>query len=253
MRKTFKSIKTWAVSALCVALLAGCTKDDFINKISDTYSTLTNGSSKFFTKEDGDNDGKPDGKVWNILDTKGEVKYYINPTVYMIAWRSEAKVSDASSEYVRLIREEMDAYGYVNVDNEDEADIVVNAVNFRLQYTNVVWVPGTDINPYYDFWGGYYPWLYPFTITVYTNKVLIEAVDAESLRVYRDWYNNIWKPANQDKYPSSGNVPEDKRPLTVWKCDIAGELSNESNSVNDSYVFNLIPQAFRQSSYMDIN
>ena len=77
-------MKTLVVSAVCVALLAGCTKDDFINKISDTYSTLTNGSSKFFTKDDGDNNGKPDGKVWNILDTKGEVKYYINPTKFQV-------------------------------------------------------------------------------------------------------------------------------------------------------------------------
>lgn len=244
MRKTFKSIKTLTVSALCIVLLAACTKDDFISKISDTYSALTNGSTKFFNKED--------GKVWDILDTKGNVKYYVNPDVYLIAWREEAKVSDASAEYVRLIKEEMDAYGYVSTDNEDEADIVINAVNFRLRYTNVVWVPGADINPYYEFWGGYYPWLYPFVISVVTNKVLIEAVDGETLRAYRDWYNNTWKPANPGKYPAADNVPVDKRPLTVWKCDITGELSSESNSVNDSYMFNLIPQVFLQSPYMDI-
>lgn len=245
MRKTFKSIKTLTVSALCIVLLAGCTKDDFLNKISDTYSVLTNSSSKFYNKED--------GKVWDILDTKGSVKYYVNPNVYMITGTDETKISDASFEYVRLIKEQMEAYGYTSTDNEDEADILVNAVNFRLRYSGIVWVPGSYINPYYDFWGGYYPWLYPFIISVVTNKVLIEAVDAESMRAYQDWYNNIWKPANPGKYPSSSNVPEDKRPLTVWKCDITGELSNESNSVNDSYVFNLIPQAFKQSPYLDIN
>lgn len=238
-------MKTLVVSAVCVVLLVGCTKDDFINKISDTYSVSTTAAPKFFNQED--------GKVWDILETEGSVKYYVNPNVYMVSGMEEAKISDASSEYVRLIKEEMDTYGYVSTDDENAADIVINAVNFRLRYSGIVWVPGTAIDPYYNFWGGYYPWLYPFVISVVTNKVLIEAVDAESMRTYREWYNDTWKPANPGKYPSANNVPEDKRPMTVWKCDITGELSSESNSANDSYVFNLIPQAFRQSSYMDIN
>ena len=245
MRKTFKSIKTLAVSALCIVLFAGCTKDDFLNKISDTYTVLTNSSSKFYNKED--------GKVWEIQEANGNVKYYVNPNVYMISGIEDAKISDASAEYVRLIKEQMDAYGYISTDNEYEADILINAVNFRLRYSGIVWVPGSYIDPYYNFWGGYYPWLYPFLISVVTNKVLIEAVDAESMTAYRSWYNDIWRPANQGKYPSISNVPEDKRPLTVWKCDINGELSYENNSANDSYVFNLIPQAFKQSPYLDIN
>ena len=86
----------------------------------------------------------------------------------------------------------------------------------------------------------------------YTNTVFIEIVEAESLRKYRDWYQNTWTPNNPGKYPAGNDVPEDMRPLTVWKCDISGEYTFDDTSINDSYIFDRIPQAFNQSSYMDI-
>ena len=156
---------------------------------------------------------------------------------------------------MRLVRAQMDAYGYTHVENESDSDLSINISNFQLFFTNIVWTPGPMIDPYYAFWGGFYPWLYVANIvSINTNVVMIEMVDTRSLETYRDWYQNTWVPNSQGRNPSESNVPDDKRPITVWKCDISGEFvpNNDSENTNDAYVFDRIPQAFAQSSYMDI-
>lgn len=248
MRKTKKNLGASIAAVLCLVAVSACTKNDFISRISDTYAVQTQGSEAYFNRTN--------GKIWDILDAKGSVKYYINPSVALISYPNDATVSAASSSYVRLIRGQMDALGYTYTDNEQDADLSVNISNFQLYFTNIVWTPGPVIDPYYAFWGGYYPWLYVTNIvSINTNIVMIELVDSRSLETYRDWYQNVWVPNSQGRYPSEGNVPEDKRPVTVWKCDISGELTVNSGTenTNDAYVFDRIPQAFKQSSYLDIN
>lgn len=245
MRKTIKRIGSLAALAVGIIAFSACSKDNFISRISDTYAVQTQGSSDFFNKEN--------GKVWDILDTKGEVKYYIYPTVPVIRYGEDASSSAATDSYMRLIKEQMGAYGYTNTADENEADIMVCMSNFQLFYNNVVWAPGEMIDLYYSFWGGYYPWLYtPVIAETYTNTFFIEMVDAESLKKYRDWYQNTWRPNNAGKYPTGSDVPEDVRPLTVWKCDITGEYTFEDETLNDPYVVDRIPKAFNQSTYMDI-
>lgn len=248
MRKTIKRMGAVLAVVVGASVFSACTKDDFISRISDTYAVQTQGSPSYFNTTN--------GKIWDILDAKGEVKYYINPNVQLIAYPNNATTSSAASSYVRLVRGQMDAFGYTYVEDESEADLSINISNFQLFFTNIIWTPGPIIDPYYAFWGGFYPWLYVTNIvSINTNVVMIEMVDTRSLEAYRDWYQNVWVPNSQGRNPSESSVPDDKRPITVWKCDISGELipNNDSETTNDAYVFDRIPQAFRQSLYMDIN
>ena len=250
MRRTLRSMKTWAVSALGIVLLSGCTKDDYIKTIEDTYSAYSVGSVTFFDRNETDPNAL---NVWNIKEQNGMVRYYVSPDVYMLNGQDAAKLSSSSQKFVQSVRSGMDDYSYVYTPDEEDADIVINIVNFRLKYSGIIWTPGIAVDPYYNFWGGYYPWLYPYYITVATNKLIIEAVERESLEAYRSWYNDVWKPANPGKYPSESSVPEDKRPKVVWKCDISGELDNTAgDAANDDYAAAFISKAFSQSPYMDI-
>lgn len=254
MRKTIKHIGIPAAVAACAFAFSACSKDDFISRISDTYSVQTLGSEDYFKRPTANDPAK--GKVYDILEANGSVKYYINPNVPLISYPNDATSSAASSSYVRIVRGQMDDLGYTYTDDESQADLSINISNFQLYFTGIVWTPGPIIDPYFAFWGGYYPWLYVTNIvSINTNIVMIEIVDTRSLEAYRDWYQNTWVPSAQGRYPSESSVPDDKRPVTVWKCDISGELttSTSSESTNDAYVFNLIPGAFSQSSYLDIN
>ena len=152
MRKTIKRIGTLTALAVGIIAFSACSKKDFISYISDTYAVQTQGSSDFFNKEN--------GQVWDILDTKGSVKYYVYPNVPVIRYNEDATSSSGTDSYLRILKEQMSAYGYVNTTDESEADIMVCMSNFQLFYTNIIWLPSSMIDPYFLFWGGYYPWLY---------------------------------------------------------------------------------------------
>ena len=239
MRKTLSGLML-VLMAVLTAGLAGCAKDDFISEYSDTYSTYTLGNTEFYKS----------GGQFDQMKSSGKVNFYVKPDVYMVNGKDTPEISSASSTIVDKIKNSLIDYGYNYVSDENDADFMVTATNFRLVYTNIVWTPGVWMDPYYGFWGGYYPWLYPYVITYATNKLLIEMVEAESLMAYRDWYQNTWKPANPGKEPTASSVPADKVPLVVWKCDISGELEGVPTRDNERITGTRLDNAFKQSAYL---
>ena len=145
MRKTIKRIGALAALAVGIVAFSACSKDDFIKYISDSYVVQTQGSSDFFNKEN--------GQVWDILDAKGSVKYYVYPNVPVIRYGEDASSSAGTDSYLRILKEQMGAYGYTNTADESEADLMICMSNFQLFYTDVVWLPSSMTNPYFSFWG----------------------------------------------------------------------------------------------------
>ncbi|MDD4820057.1 MAG: hypothetical protein PHD21_04410 [Flavobacteriales bacterium] len=240
MKKTIKSISVMMALLSFVMVFSGCSKKNLINTYDKTYAVYTSGSEDFYKA----------GGTFESMVAQGKTKLYINPDVYLVTGQAAPTKSDNETAILEAIRTAMTNYGYTIVPFEDEADLVIKATNFKLWYSGIIWSPGTYIDPYYEFWGGYYPWMPVYYISVGTNKLLVELVEATSLRKFRDWYQNTWKPANPGKYPTIGNVPSEYKPIVTWTGNITGELEDKKTN-DDTRLLNRVPSLFSQSLYLD--
>ena len=242
MKKTLKSISVISALLVCVMVFSGCSKKNLINTYDKTYAVYTSSSEDFYKT----------GGTFEKMVAEGKVNLYINPDVYMVTGQTAPTKSDNETAILEAMRTAMEAYGYTIVPTEEEADLVIKATNFKLWYSGIIWTPGANIDPYFQFWGGYYPWMPVYYISVGTNKLLVELVEATSLRKFRDWYQNTWKPANPGKYPSSGNVPSEYKPIVPWVGNITGELEDKKAN-DDQRLLNRVPSIFSQSLYLDVD
>jgi len=168
--------------------------------------------------------------------------------------------TDGTSEsIIKKLREKFEAIGYIWVDSEDDADFVVNPFAAFFENTGGYaypiwwWDPYyygyySYYYPYYPGWGGgYYPGWYPWGYGYYsynTGTLLVEMVDGQSFRDYRNWMGSHTPQEIENANPDE--VPKLK---FLWQTMINGVLSN--NASYDENRFNsLIDEAFSQSPYL---
>lgn len=243
MKKILKRSTLVVIVMAGVLLFSSCMKKSLIDTYDKTYAVHTAGNPVFFAT----------GAQFDQMIAQGKTKVYVNPSVYVVTGHDDAVVSSYSKGIADEITKAMKNYGYTIVDVEDDADFVMNAVNIKLYFSLISWVPGSAyLDPYLAFWGGYYPWLPIYTITVATNVLRVEMIEAESLRKYRDWYVNTWMPSNPGKTPGKAHVPAEYQVNIPWVAEVIGDLEDKNVNDNTRILVNL-PSAFVQSSYLDVN
>lgn len=237
MKKRLFTLKTIGLLTALMFAFVGCSKIDYITTYADTYTAQSSGNTEFF---------KSGGK-FDQMKASNKNLYYISPQVLVVTGSSDVTVNDASATFIQKIEDQLFSLGYVKTLTPENADFFVQATNFKLVYMNINWVPSAYLDPYYEFWGGYTPWLGFPPASIATNKLLIELVEAESMRTYRDWYNNIWKPANAGKFPSPANVPGDKKPVMAWQAEISGELE-DNKTADNTRLMERVEKVFTQTA-----
>ena len=243
MKKTLRKSSVILLLVASIVLFSSCMKKSLIDTYEKTYAVHTEGSSDFFVT----------GGQFDQMVAQGKVKVYVSPDVYVVTGQDDAVVSSYSKGFTDEISKAMKNYGYEIVDNEDEADFVMRALNLKLIYSLLAWGPGTSyLDPYLVFWGGYYPWLPVYSITFASNILCVEMIEATSLRKYRDWYKNVWLPSNPGKTPGKSHVPAEYKITIPWQADIIGELEDKNVNDNTRLITNL-PSAFVQSPYLEVN
>lgn len=243
MKKTLRKSSLVLLLVASVVLFSSCMKKSLIDSYDKTYAVHTTGSSDFFVA----------GGQFDQMVAQGKIKVYVNPDVYVVTGQDNAVISSYSKSFTDEIAKAMNNYGYEIVDKEDDADFVMNALNLKLVYSMVSWLPDTPyLDPYLVFWGGYYPWLPVYTITFASNILCVEMIEATSLRKYRDWYKNVWLPSNPGKTPGKAHVPAEYKITIPWQVNIIGELEDKNSNDNTRLIMNL-PSAFVQSPYLEVN
>ncbi|MBE6306147.1 MAG: DUF4136 domain-containing protein [Bacteroidaceae bacterium] len=204
---------------LALAFIA-CQKNPDFNELSSDLIVYTN-YDKSATFGEYQTYAIPDSIL--ILDDKEKPSYYAADDPRTIA-------------IVRAINSEMKTRGYIEVDNNADADIgiqvsYVKDTNTIISYasTNPYWWygydyywPGSYWNPYWYGWGPSYA--YPISYTYTIGSLIIEMI------------------AIEDANPTTKKIP------VIWTAYMAGILS--SNQMNINRTVSGIYQAFEQSSYI---
>ncbi|MEK6479182.1 DUF4136 domain-containing protein [Catalinimonas sp. 4WD22] len=136
-----------------------------------------------------------------------------------------------ASTIAQSIRENMERYGWTEVDREDDPDMII--LPSAMQVTNI----------YYDYWywgGGYWNWWYPYPWWGWYYPYPVVDIDAYStgsvfiLMTYPDGIT------------AADNIP------VVWTGIFNGLLEGSTTSIS-SRITNNIEQAFDQSPYLTVN
>ncbi|MCD4680942.1 MAG: DUF4136 domain-containing protein [Bacteroidales bacterium] len=165
----------------------------------------------------------------------------------------------ASEAIKEKVKEKFEALGYIYVDSLVDADFAVNlfAAFFEksggYDYPIWWWDPYyygyySYYYPYYPGWGGgYYPGWYPWDYMYYsynTGTVLVEMIDGQSLRDYKDWMGS-----HTDEEIENADPDEVPKLEFVWQAVINGILSNKA-SYDQNRLNTLIDEAYTQSPYL---
>lgn len=164
-----------------------------------------------------------------------------------------------SQKIIIRIKEKFQALGYTYVDNKDDADFAINPFAAFFEVTGGYgypiwwWDPYyfsyySYYYPYYPGWGGgYYPGWYPWGYDFYsynTGSLMMEMVDGESLRNYRDWMGSHTHEEIENSDPNS--IPKLE---FIWQALINGVLSDDAK-YNQNRLNSLMDEAFKQSPYL---
>lgn len=167
----------------------------------------------------------------------------------------EFYTSGTSDDIRAKIVEKFTSLGYTETDDLEEADFAINPMvslmeqsglyyNWWWSYPGYWWWYGgwywksTDYYYYPPYWGWYPSYTY---YNYKTGSIVLEMVDAESVRVY-----NQWLEVNNPNEADSDDVPEI---LFRWTANIDGILGSTGDYNTDRAVrgFN---EAFDQSPYL---
>ena len=174
-------------------------------------------------------------------------------------WNKFYKKGGASDQIRSKIQSNMKEYGFVYTDSLKDADVVINPVATVTKNSGYVYYPGYwygypgywygywgwYYKYYYDYpgwgWGGYYPWYpsYGYSYSYYSQNLMIEMADADSVRAIRDWMN-----ANP-----GGNWEEAPKMRYYWQAFIEGIMTGDNNYDLDR-INKGIDEAFTQSEYL---
>ena len=200
-----------ATALLAIALLSGCypAGPEYI----DEYDLVYTNYSPTYDFDSQITYSLPDSvvKITGNLE-EGEDPEMVNPTY--------------GNEILDRIRDNMNDYGWTEVDDPDSADVVVLA-STASSTTVSVWYPYYYWGWYYPYYGGgwYYPGYYPPTISSYTTGSLIIQM------------------TDPDDISGTDNIP------VPWICVVNGLLEGTTSGLI-TRIDHSIDQAFLQSDYL---
>lgn len=165
-------------------------------------------------------------------DFKAQTTYALPDSVVLITGNLEEGEAPEmvntvyANEILSKIRQNMNDYGWTEVDEADDPDVTIlpSAVSST---TVSVWYPSYYWGWYYPYWGygWYYPGYYPPTISSYTTgSIFLQMID-------------------RGEISGSENMPVE------WVCIVNGLLEGSTSGLI-TRIDRSIDQAFAQSTYL---
>ena len=186
------------------------------------------------------------------------VTFAIRDSVGIISdYLSDAEIANfyknggGNDEIKDLVRSNMIALGYTEVDDDEDFDLGINLLVAAVENTEYYyygWWYG-----YYGYYGWYYggwypyygyPW-YPVSYTYQKGTLLMELATGESIRAYRIWADD--KTQGEIENADPDDVPDIR---FVWQSVISGVAGTEK-AYNKQRAERGINEAFQQSPYLD--
>ena len=159
------------------------------------------------------------------------------------------KPGGGNDEIKALVRSNLLALGYTEVNEDANFDVGVNLVIGAVENTEYYYSWWYGYYGYYGwYYGGWYPYYgypwYPVTYTYQKGALLMEMVDGESLRDYREWAED--KTQGEIENADPDEVPDVN---FVWQSIVSG-ISGDEKAYNQQRAERGINEAFDQSPYL---
>jgi Domain of unknown function (DUF4136) len=183
--------------------------------------------------------------TYAIRDSVGIISDYLSDTEIANFY----KPGGGNDEIKALVKSNMDAMGYSEVSENSNYDLGVNLVVAAVENTEYYYSWWYGYYGYYGwYWGGWYPYYgypwYPVSYTYQKGMLLMELVDGESLRDYREWADD--KTQGEIENADPDEVPDVN---FVWQSIVSGVAGSEI-SYNKERAARGINEAFEQSPYL---
>jgi len=159
------------------------------------------------------------------------------------------KPGGGNDEIKALVRDNLVALGYTEVSEDANFDFGVNLVIGAVENTEYYYSWWYGYYGYYGwYYGGWYPYYgypwYPVTYTYQKGALLMEIVDGESLRDYREWAED--KTQGEIENADPDDVPDVN---FVWQSIVSG-IAGDEKAYNQQRAARGINEAFDQSPYL---
>ncbi len=159
------------------------------------------------------------------------------------------KPGGGNDDIKTLVRANLVALGYTEVSEDANFDFGVNLVVGAVENTEYYYSWWYGYYGYYGwYYGGWYPYYgypwYPVSYTYQKGALLMEMVDGESLRDYREWAED--KTQGEIENADPDEVPDIN---FVWQSIVSGVAGSEK-AYNQQRTERGINEAFDQSPYL---
>ncbi len=180
-----------------------------------------------------------------IRDSVGIISDYLSDSEIANFYKN----GGGNDEIKALVRSNLTALGYTEVSEDQNFDFGVNLVVAAVENTEYYYNWWYSYYGYYGwYWGGWYPYYgypwYPVTYTYQKGVLLMEMVDGESLRDYREWADD--KTQGEIENADPDEVPDIN---FVWQSLVSG-IAGEEKAYNKERAERGINEAFDQSPYL---
>jgi hypothetical protein len=159
------------------------------------------------------------------------------------------KPGGGNDEIKALVRTNMLALGYTEVDDDEDFDLGINLVVAAVENTEYYYGWWYGYYGYYGwYYGGWYPYYgypwYPVSYTYQQGMLLMELADGESIRAYRIWADG--KTQGEIENADPDEVPDIE---FVWQSVVSG-VAGDEKAYNQQRTERGINEAFDQSPYL---
>jgi len=181
-----------------------------------------------------------------IRDSVGIISDYLSDSEIAAFYRA----GGGNDEIKDLVRSNLTELGYTEVSNDENFDLGVNLVVAAVENTEYYynWWYSYYSYYYYYWWGGWYPYYsypwYPVSYTYQKGVLLMEIVDGESIRDYREWADG--KTQGEIENADPDEVPDIN---FAWQALVSG-IAGTEKAYNKERAERGINEAFDQSPYL---